>query len=261
MNFSITLFEGLHPEYNFFRGNFLAFWHNNSVFVKEAFSYRDCRGKCFHLLCSLISFLKDQVTSAGPIIRFLSSLGVGWDWVHLVRRPLFDLLYQPQMIYDDDDCGAFGGMRISRGNRSTQRNPAPVPLCPRQILHDLTWNRTRAAAVGSRLQTATTMAQSPLFVNVIPSFSIYAITSLLFTWVVYSVIHSGSVVLDCRLCAWLRWWRLSLLIKYFRVLIMYMHTIVPLLICKAIRPVLYTVPSGVLAMTWSCMISPPPPNH
>jgi hypothetical protein len=39
---------------------------------------------------------------------------VGWDWAHLVRRPLIGLLYQPRMI-DDDDCGAVGGMRIGRG--------------------------------------------------------------------------------------------------------------------------------------------------
>jgi hypothetical protein len=53
------------------------------------------------------------------------------------------LLYQPRMI--DDDYGAVGGMRIGRGNRSTRRKPAPVP----QIPHDRTWDRTRAAAVGS----------------------------------------------------------------------------------------------------------------
>jgi hypothetical protein len=29
-------------------------------------------------------------------------LGVGWDWVHLVRRPLIDLPYQPRMIADVD---------------------------------------------------------------------------------------------------------------------------------------------------------------
>jgi hypothetical protein len=72
-------------------------------------------------------------------------LGVGWDWVHLVRRPLSDLLYQPRMI--DDDCGAVGGMRIGRGNRSTQRIPAQLPLCPIQILYDQIWARTRPAAV------------------------------------------------------------------------------------------------------------------
>jgi hypothetical protein len=30
----------------------------------------------------------------------------------------------------------FGGMRIGRGNRSTRRKPAPVPLHPPQIPHD-----------------------------------------------------------------------------------------------------------------------------
>jgi hypothetical protein len=68
------------------------------------------------------------------------------------------LLYQPRMI-DDDDYGAVGGMRIDKGNRSTRRKPAPVPLCPPQIPHDLTWDRTRAAAVGSQRLTAWTMAR------------------------------------------------------------------------------------------------------
>jgi hypothetical protein len=80
---------------------------------------------------------------------------VGWDWVHLVRRPLIGLLYQPRMI--DDECGAVGGMRIDRGNRSTRRKPALMPLCPPQIPHDLTWARTRAAAVGSWRLTAWVM--------------------------------------------------------------------------------------------------------
>jgi hypothetical protein len=39
------------------------------------------------------------------------------------------LLYQPRMT-DGDDYGAVSGMRIGRGKRSTQRKPAPVPLCP-----------------------------------------------------------------------------------------------------------------------------------
>jgi hypothetical protein len=45
------------------------------------------------------------------------------------------LLYKPQMI-DEDDCGAVGGMKIGRGNRSTRRKPAPAPLCPPQNPHD-----------------------------------------------------------------------------------------------------------------------------
>jgi hypothetical protein len=35
------------------------------------------------------------------------------------------------------------GMRIGRGNQSTRRKPAPVPLCPSKISYDLTWDRTR----------------------------------------------------------------------------------------------------------------------
>jgi hypothetical protein len=34
-----------------------------------------------------------------------------------------------RMIYEDN-CGAVGGMRIERGNQSTWRKTAPVPLCP-----------------------------------------------------------------------------------------------------------------------------------
>jgi hypothetical protein len=51
------------------------------------------------------------------------------------------LLYQPRMI--DDDYGAVGGIIIGRGNRSTRRKPAPVPLCPPQIPHDLGSNPGR----------------------------------------------------------------------------------------------------------------------
>jgi hypothetical protein len=46
----------------------------------------------------------------------------GWGWVHLERRPLFSLLYQPQMM-NDDECWAVGVMS-GKGNRSTPRNLA-----------------------------------------------------------------------------------------------------------------------------------------
>jgi hypothetical protein len=35
----------------------------------------------------------------------------------------------------DYDDGEIGGMMIGRGNRSTWRKPAPVPLCPPQTPH------------------------------------------------------------------------------------------------------------------------------
>jgi hypothetical protein len=51
--------------------------------------------------------------------------------------------------YDD---GEIGGM-IGRGNRSTRRKPAPVPLCPPKTPH-AALTRTRAPAVGSQRLTA-----------------------------------------------------------------------------------------------------------
>jgi hypothetical protein len=42
---------------------------------------------------------------------------------------------------------------IGKGNRSTRRKPAPVPLCPPQTPHAAR-TRTRAAAVGSQRLTA-----------------------------------------------------------------------------------------------------------
>jgi hypothetical protein len=54
----------------------------------------------------------------------------------------------------EGDCGAIGGMKIGKGNRSTRRKPTPAPLCPPQITLDQTRDPTRAAAVGSqRLKT------------------------------------------------------------------------------------------------------------
>jgi hypothetical protein len=54
----------------------------------------------------------------------------------------------------EGDCGAIGGMKIGKGNRSTRRKPATAPLCPPQIPLDHTRDRTRAAAAGSQLLTA-----------------------------------------------------------------------------------------------------------
>jgi hypothetical protein len=80
---------------------------------------------------------------------------IGWDWVHLVLHPLFGLLYQSQMI---DECGEIAGVRIGRGNPSTRRKPAPMPLRPPQIPHDLIRARNRADALGSQRLTAWAMA-------------------------------------------------------------------------------------------------------
>jgi hypothetical protein len=76
---------------------------------------------------------------------FLSGVGLS----PLSTAATTGLLYQPQMI-DEGDCGAIGGMKIGRGNRSTRRKPAPASLCPPQMPHDQTRARTRAASVGSQ---------------------------------------------------------------------------------------------------------------
>jgi hypothetical protein len=54
---------------------------------------------------------------------------------------------------------------LDRGNGSTRRKPALVPLCPPQIPDDLTRARIRAAAVGSRRLTAWAKARLSLILN------------------------------------------------------------------------------------------------
>jgi hypothetical protein len=119
---------------------------------------------------TLLGQLMDRFHSQHISVRPCFFLEVGWDWVHLVRRPLIGLLYQAldDRMIDGDECRAVGGMRIGRGNRSIPRKPATMPLCP-QIAHDLTWARTRAPAVGSPRITAWAMAQPflrPIFLKV-----------------------------------------------------------------------------------------------
>jgi hypothetical protein len=68
----------------------------------------------------------------------------GMDWIDLAEeRDQWNVLVNTVMI---NECGAVGGMTIGRGNRSTRKNPAPVPICPQKITHDLTFDRTPAAA-------------------------------------------------------------------------------------------------------------------
>jgi hypothetical protein len=93
---------------------------------------------------------------------FYSWAGVGWAWVHLVRRPLAALLYQLRMT---DECGVVCDVRLGSGNRSNRRKLTPVPLCSPQIPHNLTWYQTWAARVGSRQPTAWAMALPSLGSN------------------------------------------------------------------------------------------------
>jgi hypothetical protein len=85
------------------------------------------------------SFLQ-YIFSRRLVFLFLVSLG-GVRLSPLGTSATVGLLYQPRMI--DDNYGAVGKMRIGRGNRSTGGKPAPVPLCPPQIPHDLGSNPGR----------------------------------------------------------------------------------------------------------------------
>jgi hypothetical protein len=57
----------------------------------------------------------------------------------------------------DYDDGEIGGM-IGKGNRSTRRKPAPMPLCPPQT-PPAAWTRTRAAPMESQRITALATAR------------------------------------------------------------------------------------------------------
>jgi hypothetical protein len=63
--------------------------------------------------------------------EFLSIFYYWWGGSPLGTAATSGLLYKSQMI-DDGDCGAIGGMKIGKGNRSTRRKPTPEPLCPPQ---------------------------------------------------------------------------------------------------------------------------------
>jgi hypothetical protein len=145
-------------------GRFSQIWSKKIIPQKYTNMYQLTRLFQFHLLFSYkttdlvnaVQLLKRNFTYDPNIstvyvsinrinlweVKFFSLMGS--NWVHLVLRPLFSLLHQPKK---KDDCGAIGGMRIGRGNRCTRRNPFPMPLCPPQILHELTLTLTRTAAV------------------------------------------------------------------------------------------------------------------
>jgi hypothetical protein len=79
----------------------------------------------------------------------------------------------------DYDDGAIGGM-IGRGNRSTRRKPAPMPLCPPQTPHAAR-TRTQAAAMGSQRLTAWATARA-YPISVLP----FPIPARSFSWADYS---------------------------------------------------------------------------
>jgi hypothetical protein len=77
-------------------------------------------------------------------------LGDGVQLGPLGTAATIGLLCQPRVIMMMEKLCE---MMIGRGNRSTRKEPAPVPLCPPQTLHTAR-TRTRATAMGSQRLTA-----------------------------------------------------------------------------------------------------------
>jgi hypothetical protein len=51
----------------------------------------------------------------------------------------------------DYDDGEFGGLMIGKGNRSTPRKPASLPLCPPEIPHAVPWREPGPPLCEARL--------------------------------------------------------------------------------------------------------------
>jgi hypothetical protein len=99
--------------------------------------------------------------SVNFIVRLVSLSFLRWGGVRLspLGTSATNWLIVPAPD-DRDECGAVGGMRIDRRNRSTPRKPVPMPLSLPKTPHYLTWARTRAVAVGSRQRTSWPMSRS-----------------------------------------------------------------------------------------------------
>jgi hypothetical protein len=75
-----------------------------------------------HWKCTYLFFLI-RLVGGGVQLGPLGTAATDWPIVHAPGD------------YDD---GEFDGMKIDRGNRTTRRKPASVPLCPPQIPLDQT---------------------------------------------------------------------------------------------------------------------------
>jgi hypothetical protein len=86
------------------------------------------------------------------------SISMRWDYVSELL-PQTDILFIPTWYVLEKD----GGMILAGETEELGEKPVPVPLCPPQIPHGLTWARTRASAVRSRRLTTWAMARPSLY--------------------------------------------------------------------------------------------------
>jgi hypothetical protein len=90
-----------------------------------------------------------------PSIVYYLKLKLNWysgGWIPVQSTRHYGHQWPIVPAPGDYDDGEIGGI-IGRGDRSTRRKPAPVPLCPPQTPHAAR-TRTLAAAVGSQRLTA-----------------------------------------------------------------------------------------------------------
>jgi hypothetical protein len=103
---------------------------------------RKCGASTYHNVLALHGLLQRQL--------YLTLLLWFLEWSETVSTLGTSVV--PAQVMDDYEGKAVGVM-IGRGNRSTRRKPASLPLCPPQIPYDPTWARTRAVTVRTQRLT------------------------------------------------------------------------------------------------------------
>jgi hypothetical protein len=106
-------------------------------------SSRGIKNPCDVLRCEIpltVNSANKTFSSDTAVNLLFSSSQSGMKLGPLGTPATMGLFYQPRMVIMDE-CGAYGIMRNGRLDRNTRRNPAPVPLPPQHISHDLTRER------------------------------------------------------------------------------------------------------------------------
>jgi hypothetical protein len=136
-------------------------FHLTHARILKTKRHRTYVGQCFRLLFNKESHYRQLVckcrfTIICKLVQWGGRAQLGLLGTAATNRPIVPAPGD----YDDEEIG---GM-IGRGNRSTGRKPAPVPLCPPQTPHAAR-TRTRAAAVGSQRLTAWAPARPRIICN------------------------------------------------------------------------------------------------
>jgi hypothetical protein len=123
------------------------FWHRFLGMQINTNEYR-CSGHAFRLLTDFYNHLFVLLPKDWSTVSFL----VSWGGARL--SPLGTSATNWPIVPAPDDRWWVWNSRWNENWQGKPKysgnKPAPAPLCPPQIPHHLTWDRTEAAAVGSR---------------------------------------------------------------------------------------------------------------